>query len=86
MRAIKRLAVTPQHLYGAGRGQFRQTITGMEITTHSESTISTNIYVNRANEDIPLADLINGTSLKASGTIQFAVGSSVRTSCFASSA
>ena len=51
-----------------------------EITAHSESTINANIYVSRANEDIPLADLISGTSLSASGTMQFAVGSSVRTS------
>ena len=66
--------------YGAGRGRFRQDDHGMEITAHSESTINANIYVSRANEDIPLADLISGTSLSASGTMQFAVGSSVRTS------
>ena len=30
-----------------------KTITGMEITAHSESTINANIYVSRANEDIP---------------------------------
>ena len=71
-------AATPFMALGADGSD--KTITGMEITAHSESTINANIYVSRANEDIPLADLISGTSLSASGTMQFAVGSSVRTS------
>jgi hypothetical protein len=71
-------AATPFMALGADGSD--KTITGMEITAHSESTINANIYVSRANEDIPLADLISGTSSSASGTMQFAVGSSVRTS------
>lgn len=56
-----------------------KTITGMQMTGYSQSTVAAGVYVSTAGTDVPLTNLENGTNAD-SGTISFAQGSSSRTS------